>query len=119
MLGRLLADVIIPARLRAGHAEGLRRFADTGDGPFIGRLVETTALRADGSEFPIELAISVAAAPDGNIYVGHLRDITARRQAESQRAELEGQLRQAQKMEAIGQLTGGHRPRLQQHPRPA
>jgi len=107
VIGRLLADVIIPERLRSGHTEGLARFAETGHGPFVGRLVETTALRADGTEFPVELAISVAAAPEGNIYVGHLRDITSRRLAESQRAELEGQLRQAQKMEAIGQLTGG------------
>jgi len=107
VLGHLLADVIIPERLRQGHGDGIRKFAHTSEGPFVGRLVETTAMRADGSEFPVELAISVAAAPDGNIFVGHLRDITARRQAESQRSELEGQLRQAQKMEAIGQLTGG------------
>jgi len=107
VIGRLLADVIIPQRHRSGHSDGLAKFARTGVGPYIGRLVETTAMRADGSEFPVELAISVAAAPDGNIYVGHLRDISARREAEARRAELEGQLRQAQKMEAIGQLTGG------------
>jgi PAS domain S-box-containing protein len=107
VLGRLLAEVIIPERLRGSHIEGLGNFAPTGSGPFVGRLFETTAQRADGSEFPVEIAIGVAVAPDGNIYVGHLRDITARRQAESRRAELEGQLRQAQKMEAIGHLTGG------------
>ncbi|HEY3635518.1 MAG TPA: PAS domain S-box protein, partial [Caldimonas sp.] len=107
VLGRLLADVIIPQRLRGGHTEGLSNFAHTGSGPFVGRLLETTALRADGSEFPVEIAVGVAVAPEGNIYVGHLRDIAARRQAESQRVELEGQLRQAQKMEAIGHLTGG------------
>jgi len=107
VLGLLLADVIIPERLRQGHRDGVRKFAHSGEGPFVGRLVETTAMRADGSEFPVEVAISVAAAPDGNIFVGHMRDITARRQAESQRSELETQLRQAQKMEAIGQLTGG------------
>ncbi len=73
-------------------------------------------MRADGSEFPVELAISVATAPDGNIYVGHLRDITARRQAERQRAELESPA-------APGAEDGGdrpahrrHRARLQQHP---
>ena len=107
VLGRLLADVIIPARLRGGHTDGLARYAGTGHGPFIGRLVETTGLRADGSEFPVELAIGVAPAPEGNLYVGHLRDITSRKHAERQRSELEAQLRQAQKMEAIGQLTGG------------
>ena len=107
VLGRLLSDVIVPPRLRKGYDESLRRFAHAREVPFVGRLVETTAMRADGSEFPIEVAVSVATAPDGDIYVGHLRDITARRQAESQRAELESQLRQAQKMEAIGQLTGG------------
>jgi PAS domain S-box-containing protein len=107
VIGRMLADVIIPERLRSGHTDGLARFAATGRGAFIGRLVESVAVRADGREFPVELAISVAAAPDGNIYIGHLRDITARRHNEIQRIELESQLRQAQKMEAIGQLTGG------------
>jgi signal transduction histidine kinase/CheY-like chemotaxis protein len=55
----------------------------------------------------VEVAISVAAVPEGNIFVGHLRDITARCQAEAERSALEAQLRQAQKMEAVGQLTGG------------
>jgi PAS domain S-box-containing protein len=107
VLGHLLSEVIVPPRLRHGYDENLRRFAHAREVPFVGRLVETTAMRADGSEFPIEVAVSVATAPDGDIYVGHLRDITARRQAELQQAELESQLRQAQKMEAIGQLTGG------------
>jgi PAS domain S-box-containing protein len=107
VLGQLLADVILPHRHRDAHARGLKHFHVTGRGPMVGRLVETTALRADGTEIPIELAISVAAVPEGSIFVGHLRDISARRAAEAERAALESQLRQAQKMEAIGQLTGG------------
>jgi PAS domain S-box-containing protein len=107
VLGRLLSDVILPHRHRDAHARGLKHFHATGRGPMVGRLVETTALRADGTEIPIELAISVAAVPEGSIFVGHLRDISARRSAEAERAALESQLRQAQKMEAIGQLTGG------------
>ncbi len=107
VLGRSLAEVIIPPRYREAHARGLARLLQTGSGPFVGRLIETTALRADGSEFPVELAISVGSAAGENIFVGHLRDISARRQAEAKHAELEAQLRQAQKMEAIGQLTGG------------
>ncbi|MDO8905601.1 PAS domain S-box protein [Hydrogenophaga sp.] len=107
VLGRLLADVIIPERHRDAHARGLKHFHVSGRGPMVGRLVETTALRADGEEMPVELAISVAAVPEGSIFVGHLRDISARRAAETERLALEAQLRQAQKMEAIGQLTGG------------
>lgn len=107
VLGRLLAEVILPERHRDAHARGLRHFHAGGRGPMIGRLVETTAQRADGSEIPVELAISVAAVPEGSIFVGHLRDISARRAAEAERGALEAQLRQAQKMEAIGQLTGG------------
>jgi PAS domain S-box-containing protein len=107
VLGRSLAETILPQRHRDAHTRGIKHFLDSGRGPMIGRLVETTALRADGTEFAVELAISVAAVPEGSIFVGHLRDITARKAAEAQRAALESQLRQAQKMEAIGQLTGG------------
>ena len=107
VLGRLLADVILPERHRDAHARGLRYYHASGHGRMVGRLVETTALCADGREIPVEMAISVASVPEGNIFVGHLRDISARRAAESERAALEAQLRQAQKMEAIGQLTGG------------
>ena len=106
-LGCTLGELIVPPRLRAQHAQGLARFRAGGQGTMIGRLVETTAVRADGSEFPVELAISVASAPEGDIFVGHLRDISERRAAEAERGALESQLRQAQKMEAIGQLTGG------------
>ena len=107
VLGRMLADVIRPERFRGQPASGVRAFNVHGPGPMVGRLVETTAQRADGTEIPVEVAISVASVPEGSIFVGHLRDITARRAAESERAALEAQLRQAQKMEAIGQLTGG------------
>jgi PAS domain S-box-containing protein len=107
VLGRSLAETILPHRHRDAHTRGLLHFHTSRRGPMVGRLVETTALRADGSEIPVELAISVAEVPEGSIFVGHLRDISARRAAEAERAALEAQLRQAQKMEAIGQLTGG------------
>jgi PAS domain S-box-containing protein len=107
VLGRPLAELLIPARHRAAHAAGMQRYLATGEGPYLGRRVEVSALRADGSEFPAELAIDVAQGPDGRIFIGYLRDITERKHAEAERVRLEGQLRQAQKMEAIGQLTGG------------
>jgi PAS domain S-box-containing protein len=107
VLGKPLAGLLIPEDKRGGHDEGLFRFRRTGEGPYFGRRIETTALRADGSEFPVELAIGVARAGDDDLFVGYLRDIGERKEAERRRAELEAQLRQAQKMEAIGHLTGG------------
>jgi PAS domain S-box-containing protein len=106
-VGRNLAELIIPPRFRHAHGEGMRHFLHSGEGPYLGQRVEVTAMRADGSEFPAELAVDVAQGPEGRIFIGYLRDITERRRAEDDRVRLEGQLRQAQKMEAIGQLTGG------------
>lgn len=107
VLGQELAALILPERHRAAHRRGLRHFRPGSTGTMLGRLVETTAQTADGREIPVEMAISEARVPEGSIFVGHLRDISARRAAEAERTQLEAQLRQAQKMEAIGQLTGG------------
>jgi PAS domain S-box-containing protein len=69
--------------------------------------LETRIVRRDNSEVDIELrAVPVQYRGRPHVlYAG--RDISARKRADAVRAELEAQLRQAQKMEAIGQLTGG------------
>jgi PAS domain S-box-containing protein len=58
VVGKPLADVIIPPSLREKHRRGLARYLATGAAQMIGSRVEMTAVRADGSEFPVELAIS-------------------------------------------------------------
>jgi signal transduction histidine kinase len=70
-------------------------------------LMEADGVHKDGSRFEIELRyLPISYAGEAHVLaVG--RDISARRVAEAARSELEAQLRQAQKMEAIGQLTGG------------
>ena len=73
----------------------------------VAKRMEVTAMRADGSEFPVELSIDVAQGAEGKMFIGYLRDITERKQAEEQSNQLEAQLRQSQKMEAIGHLSGG------------
>jgi PAS domain S-box-containing protein len=107
VLGQPLAELLIPPRHRHAHRLGFQRFLESGQGAFLGRRVEVCAQRADGQEFPAELALSVVQGAEGPQIIGFLRDITERQQAEARRAELEQQLRQAQRMEAIGHLTGG------------
>ncbi len=70
---------------------------------------EWTLIRKNGSEVPVEHVISTIKAPDGSIsgYVNMARDISERKRAEKERTLLEEQLRQSQKMEAIGRLVGG------------
>ena len=78
VLGRDLADVLIPPRLRERHREGLARYLRTGAGAFIDRRVETTACHADGREFPVEIAITRVSSEDPPIFTGFVRDLTAR-----------------------------------------
>jgi len=107
VLGRPLAELIVPPHLRRAHQLGIERYLQSGETRMLGKRVELTAMRADGSEFPVELAIAEAQGVDGTVFVGYLRDITLQRDAERARTELEAQLRQSQKMEAIGHLAGG------------
>ncbi|MGB8436192.1 MAG: PAS domain S-box protein, partial [Burkholderiales bacterium] len=82
VLGKSLAELIVPLRYRQNHLDGMERYLRTGEGPYLGRRVEVEALRADGSEFPAELAIGVAQSRDGPIFIGFLRDITERKRTD-------------------------------------
>jgi PAS domain S-box-containing protein len=82
-LGQQLSQTIIPPHYRERHRRGLARFLATGEGPVVNRLVEISALRRDGSEFPVELFISPLRTGDAVTFCGFLTDITERKEAES------------------------------------
>jgi PAS domain S-box-containing protein len=84
VLGRTLSDVIVPPSLRDAHNKGLERYLRTGEGPVLGKRVEVPSIRADGTEFPVELAITAVHLDGPPIFVAYLRDITDRKQAEEQ-----------------------------------
>jgi len=80
-IGRVLADLIIPPRYREGHTRGLARFLDTGGGPVIGRRVELSAMRRDGSEFPVELTVTALREGGAYLFNAFVADITDRKRA--------------------------------------
>jgi PAS domain S-box-containing protein len=84
VMGRSLAETIIPKRLRAAHTSGLHRFLETGEGPVLGRRVELPALRRDGVEFPVQLAIAVIREGDEVSFSAFVSDVTAEREAEAE-----------------------------------
>jgi PAS domain S-box-containing protein len=84
VVGRDLAEVIIPFELRDAHREGLARYLATGERRMMDRRIETTAVRADGTEFPVEVAITRINETGPPVFTGHLRDITERREAEDE-----------------------------------
>ncbi|MFI5365423.1 MAG: PAS domain S-box protein [Candidatus Binatia bacterium] len=98
----------IPERFRAAHHGHLRHFSQTGDTQrAAGQVIRVSALRAGGEEFPIEASISRTEVDGHLLLTIILRDVAERVRGEKARAQLEAQLRLAQKMEALGTLAGG------------
>ncbi|HMG25049.1 MAG TPA: PAS domain S-box protein [Kofleriaceae bacterium] len=96
-VGRSLAELIVPERLRNRHRAGLARYFETGQSTLIGARVELTAMRADGSELPVELALVAAERLDGvRCVIGLLRDLRERTQTEESLAVRAHALEQAQ-----------------------
>jgi PAS domain S-box-containing protein len=81
-LGRQLADLIVPERLRQQHKQGLARYLREGAGRVVNKRIEMPALRADGTEFPVELAIVPVTGANPPFFIGFLRDISERKAAE-------------------------------------
>jgi PAS domain S-box-containing protein len=80
-LGRTLAQLIVPPPLRELHSSAFTRFVETREKRLFGQRLELTAMRADGSEFPVELSLSCVES-DPLLVCGALRDLTEVKRAE-------------------------------------
>jgi diguanylate cyclase (GGDEF)-like protein/PAS domain S-box-containing protein len=93
VLGRELAELIVPPALRDAHRGALARWSSNGEiegrGALLGRRIEVTALRANGEEFPVELTIARLDLEGPPIFTATLRDISDRRVAEAKLIEAE------------------------------
>jgi PAS domain S-box-containing protein len=99
-LGKSFIELIIAEpdgdKLRAGAG----RFLRSGEGQVRGRRREIMARRRDGREFKAEMSVTALKTREGFVFNGFFRDLTDKIAAEER-------IRQSEKMEAVGQLTGG------------
>jgi PAS domain S-box-containing protein len=95
VLGRPLVELLIPPAHRQVHLEGMRRFLETGESRVIGRRMEITAMRSDGSEFPIELAVNQIRQSGPPTFTACIRDLTEAKRAEADLRERQSQFEDA------------------------
>ena len=100
VLGKPVGETIVPPSLREAHCDGLSRYLSDGDSRVLGQRFETTGVRCDGSEFPVELGVVRVDLPGPPEFTAFIRDVTEQK-------KMEQQLIRAQKMESIGRLAGG------------
>ena len=85
VLGRSLAQTIVPPAFRDAHNKGMRHFHKTGEAPVVNQRLELTALDRFGHEFPVELAVtSPLRVADGFFFGAFLRDISDRRERDAE-----------------------------------
>lgn len=77
-LGQKAMDMMIPSTLLDGFQRGMDRFLNTGESNVINRRIEITAVRRDGVEFPVELALAAVPLQHGYRFIAFLHDITER-----------------------------------------
>ena len=85
VIGRRLDDLIKPPGLQERHDQALENYLATGKELILGKRIEFTAIRSQGSEFPVELSLISISTTAGQIFTAYIRDLTEQKQQESER----------------------------------
>ena len=107
VLGRAVDELMIPARFRDAHQQGIRRMQSGAPPRVLGKRLEMHALRADGSEFPIEMVLWRTDAEGTVFYTASISDLSERFEAAQQIERQREALRQSEKLTAMGSLLAG------------
>ena len=83
VIGRSMTDLLVPHQHREAHTKGLARFVLTHESHILNQHVEITALRRDGTEFPVELTITAMRQNEEDFFTAYLRDITERQKQQA------------------------------------
>jgi len=84
VVGKKMVDFLVPLSLRPQHEHGFARFLATGQATILGKRIELSALRSDGSEIPVELTITAIGDLPQPTFTAFMRDLTERKQAEGE-----------------------------------
>ena len=107
VLGKLVGDTLVPASQRENLHSKFRWLITEKSDLFETLKFTAVGLRSDGTEFPAEISMTPMMVKGKLLFSFFLRDVSALRQAVEARQQLEAQLRQSQKLEAVGTLAGG------------
>ena len=107
VIGRPIADLIIPPDHRAAHQRGLQTLLKTGVSRVLGKRLELPALLSTGETIPIELAITDVTLAGRHLFAAHIRDLRAAKRAEDEIREQRNALYQKEKLAALGSLLAG------------
>jgi PAS domain S-box-containing protein len=88
VMGEVLSSIIIPEHFRSMHDNGMKNYLKTGKGPALNVLLQLSAIRRNGAEFPIELTVLPIFQDGEEFFCAFIRDITERKTHEEQLLEL-------------------------------
>lgn len=84
VMGKPLSEIIVPPAMREAHESKHREYVLTGKKNIFDRRLELTAMRSDGSEFPVELTLTSLQGDDSTLVTGFIRDISIQKKAQQE-----------------------------------
>ncbi len=106
-LGKKVVDVIFPPGLRERYRRKFKRHIATGKGWVFGNRIELTAMRSGGSEFPVEMSMTVTDLGEHRYYTAFIHDIAERRQAEKNERRHRSEMAYASRLSTMGEMAAG------------